>query len=57
VAPKPCDECTARLSEIIASQDNQDRLSFLTADTRVVRNYFAGSLGGGGGAPAGGGKK
>lgn len=43
VAPIPCDKCTARLDEVIKAQDDQDRLSFLTADTQVVRNYFAGA--------------
>src|SRR5690606_39214577 len=56
VAPRPCAECTTRLDEVIASQENQDRLSFLTADTRVVRNYFASAGAGGGAAPAGGAK-
>ena len=43
VAPIPCDKCTARLDEVIKAQGDQDRLSFLTADTQVVRNYFAGA--------------
>jgi PBS lyase HEAT-like repeat len=43
VAKKPCDECTRRLDAVISSQEGQDRLSFLTADTQVVRNYFAGA--------------
>jgi len=45
IAPKPCNECTQRLDEVIEAQKDQDRLSFLTADTRVVRNYFAGQTG------------
>ncbi len=47
VAKKPCNECTQRLDEVIEAQKDQDRLSFLTADTRVVRNYFAGQAGAG----------
>jgi len=47
VAKKPCNECTQRLDEVIEAQKDQDRLSFLTADTRVVRNYFAGQSGAG----------
>jgi HEAT repeat protein len=43
VAKKPCDECTKKLDEVIAGQEGQDRLSYLTADTKVVRNYFAGA--------------
>jgi HEAT repeat protein len=43
VAKTPCDECTQRLDDVIKTQEDQDRLSFLTADTRVVRNYFAGA--------------
>jgi HEAT repeat protein len=43
VAKKPCDECTKRLDAVIQSQEGQDRLSYLTADTQVVRNYFAGA--------------
>jgi HEAT repeat protein len=45
VAKKPCQECTQRLDEVIEAQKDQDRLSFLTSDTRVVRNYFAGQSG------------
>lgn len=48
VAPKPCDECTKRLDEVIAAQKGQDRLSRLTADTGVVRNYFVGGSNRGG---------
>jgi HEAT repeat protein len=43
VAPRPCDKCTQELDRVIKEQEDQDRLSFLTADTRVVRNYFAGA--------------
>jgi hypothetical protein len=43
VAPKPCDRCTQRLDQVIKAQEDQDRLSLLTSDTRVVRNYFAGA--------------
>jgi len=43
VAPVPCEKCTQRLDAVIKAQDDQDRLSFLTSDTRVVRNYFAGA--------------
>ncbi len=43
VAKNPCEECTRRLDEVIKTQEDQDRLSYLTADTRVVRNYFAGA--------------
>ncbi|HWM87492.1 MAG TPA: hypothetical protein VNO33_16680, partial [Kofleriaceae bacterium] len=46
VAKKPCDECTKKLDEVIKTQEDQDRLSYLTADTRVVRNYFAGATAG-----------
>jgi len=47
VAKMPCSECTTRLDEVIRSQGDQDRLSFLTSDTSVVRNYFAGASTGG----------
>lgn len=43
VAPKPCDRCTQKLDQVIKAQEDQDRLSLLTSDTRVVRNYFAGA--------------
>lgn len=46
VAPKPCPECTQRLTEVIEMQKDQDRLSLLSADTTVVRNYFAAMDGG-----------
>jgi HEAT repeat protein len=48
VAPRPCPECTTRLDEVIKAQESQDRLSFLTADTRVVRNFFASARAAGG---------
>ncbi|RMH40027.1 MAG: hypothetical protein D6689_14960, partial [Deltaproteobacteria bacterium] len=40
VAPKPCDRCVQRLDEVIKAQENQTTLDYLTADTRIVRNYF-----------------
>jgi hypothetical protein len=46
VAKRPCEECTERLDKVISDQEDQARLSYLTADTRVVRNYFAGVSGG-----------
>ena len=40
VAPTPCPECVARLNEVITEQETQTTLDLLTADTKVVRNYF-----------------
>lgn len=39
-APSPCDQCATRLNEIIASQSSQSTLGYLTADTRIILNYF-----------------
>jgi HEAT repeat protein len=43
VAKRPCDECTRKLDEVLSEQEGQGRLSYLSADTKVVRNYFAGA--------------
>ena len=40
VAPEPCNACVTRLEEIIEAQSAQMTLDYLTADTRVVLNYF-----------------
>ncbi len=40
VAPKPCKACEARLAEVIELQKDQTTLDYLTADTRIVLNYF-----------------
>jgi hypothetical protein len=40
VAKQPCDACATRLNEIIEAQKGQTTLDYLTADTRIVLNYF-----------------
>lgn len=40
VAPTPCNECVDRLHEIVEAQSAQTTLDYLTADTRIVLNYF-----------------
>ena len=43
VAKIPCNECQARLDEVIKMQEDQQRLDDLTKDTKVIRDYFAGA--------------
>mgnify|MGYP006179153607 CR=1 FL=1 len=40
VAPSPCNDCVDRLDAIIEEQSQQTTLDYLTADTRIVLNYF-----------------
>ncbi len=40
VAPTPCDTCVEKLSAIIEKQKDQTTLDYLTADTKIVLNYF-----------------
>lgn len=55
VATQPCDACATRLHEVIESQKGQTTLDYLTADTRIVLNYFlAGGAKVTAAAPAGG---
>lgn len=40
LAELPCDKCIERLDEIIEAQKEDTKLSELTKDTQVTRNYF-----------------
>jgi hypothetical protein len=40
VAKQPCDACATRLDEVVEKQKDQTTLDYLTADTRIVLNYF-----------------
>jgi hypothetical protein len=40
VAKEPCHECATRLNEVVEKQKDQTTLDYLTADTRIVLNYF-----------------
>jgi hypothetical protein len=40
VAPSPCTRCIDALEEVIERQRDQTTLDYLTADTRIVLNYF-----------------
>lgn len=40
VAKLPCDECVTRLDAVIEKQKEDTKLSELTKDTQVTRNYF-----------------
>ncbi|HWN68416.1 MAG TPA: HEAT repeat domain-containing protein, partial [Haliangium sp.] len=40
VAQLPCDQCIERLDEVIEAQKEDTKLSELTKDTQVARNYF-----------------
>lgn len=46
IAPRPCKKCEQRLAEIIDIQKDQTTLDYLTADTRIVLNYFRSQTGG-----------
>lgn len=39
-APKPCEKCVERLEAVIEEQKSQTTLDYLTADTKIVKNYF-----------------
>jgi hypothetical protein len=40
VAPLPCNACATRLDQVVTAQKDQTTLDYLTADTRIVLNYF-----------------
>jgi hypothetical protein len=40
VATHPCNACATRLDQVIEMQKGQTTLDYLTADTRIVLNYF-----------------
>jgi hypothetical protein len=40
VAKLPCDACATRLAAVVDAQKDQTTLDYLTADTRIVLNYF-----------------
>jgi hypothetical protein len=40
IAEVPCQKCVDRLTEVVESQKDQTTLDYLTADTKIVRNYF-----------------
>lgn len=46
VAGRDCKKCSERLTQVVEQQGSQSTLDYLTADTRIVLNFF---LGGGGG--------
>lgn len=39
-APKDCSKCATRLNDVIKAQSSQTTLDYLTADTKIVLNYF-----------------